>query len=895
LIQILLWWLAAQTLGWVALPAAFSLFRWLPDRGYSFSKILGLLLAAYFLWLGASLGVLRNDAGGALAVVLLLAALSAAFLLRRVRPRGESILAFLRERIRLILAAEGLFTISFVFWALVRAYASFRIQPMGGEKFMEIAFLNGVLNSPTFPPLDSWLSGFAISYYYFGYVMMAFLTRLTGALPEVAFDLYDALTFGLTLLGTFGVVYNLVASGAKGTTERAEDQRKDELFSSREKHSELGTKTPDPSTPHRIQAIRYGLLGAVLLGVMGNLEGLLESLLTKGWLPKSFAAWIDIPDLINVPVTDSFIPNGSGWFWWWRASRILQDVDLAGQKLGISPITEFPFFSFLLGDNHPHKMALPFVLLSIGLGLDIFRLQLANRGPDASRLRWWNPAAIASEGDGSLFVLTALGLGSLGFLNTWDMPIYIGLAVLAYAAGRWIGRGHLDSETVLRSLVFGLWLGVTSLLLYLFFYLSFSSQAGGILPYIYPPTRLPQYLVMFGPLIWISAWFLVTYWAASSQKEAGSFQWLPVLKAWGWVVLACVALLGLGILMALVTSGGFSALRASLSNPAFQATLGGLNLQSAAKAALLSRLQNPWLFLLLSLGLALVVANFLRAVHPGSSHTNPGTKPETQVIPASDSTTVFVLLLLFIGIALTFSVEFFYLRDQFGLRMNTVFKFYYQGWVLLAAASAYGAWWLLNPGRRVLGTAGRITFRVLTGLIIAAGLVYSILGVWNRAGGFAGQPNLNAASEIARDHPDDWSAIEWLRTNACLPGAAPVILEAPTDNYKYEGRMSAFTGCPTILGWANHEAQWRGTYNEQARREPDIQAIYTSPDARQTLDLLHKWNVGYVILGNSELAYIDQKCAQPGSPCSLGRALRKFETSLQPVFQQGSTIIYAVP
>ena len=58
-------------------------------------------------------------------------------------------------------------------------------QP-GGEKFMEIAFLNAILNSQHFPPLDPWLSGFAISYYYFGYVMMAVLTRLSGAVSGVA-------------------------------------------------------------------------------------------------------------------------------------------------------------------------------------------------------------------------------------------------------------------------------------------------------------------------------------------------------------------------------------------------------------------------------------------------------------------------------------------------------------------------------------------------------------------------------------------------------------------------------------------------------------------------------------------------------------------------------------
>src|SRR4030065_2669235 len=76
---------------------------------------------------------------------------------------------------------------------------------------MEIAFQNALLHSESFPPLDPWLSGFAVSYYYFGYGMMALLTRLSGAVAGVGFDLYDALLFTLTLVGSFGVVYNLVA------------------------------------------------------------------------------------------------------------------------------------------------------------------------------------------------------------------------------------------------------------------------------------------------------------------------------------------------------------------------------------------------------------------------------------------------------------------------------------------------------------------------------------------------------------------------------------------------------------------------------------------------------------------------------------------------------------
>ena len=62
---------------------------------------------------------------------------------------------------------------------------------------MELMFINSILRSPTFPPHDSWLSGYAISYYYFGYVMTAMLAMLTGLTGSVAHNLMTALIFAL--------------------------------------------------------------------------------------------------------------------------------------------------------------------------------------------------------------------------------------------------------------------------------------------------------------------------------------------------------------------------------------------------------------------------------------------------------------------------------------------------------------------------------------------------------------------------------------------------------------------------------------------------------------------------------------------------------------------------
>ena len=93
---------------------------------------------------------------------------------------------------------EILFFLAFAFLAFVRAGNP---EIVGTEKPMELAFINAILRSPTFPPHDPWLSGYAISYYYFGYVMTAMLAKATGTLGSVAFNLMLALVFALSAVG----------------------------------------------------------------------------------------------------------------------------------------------------------------------------------------------------------------------------------------------------------------------------------------------------------------------------------------------------------------------------------------------------------------------------------------------------------------------------------------------------------------------------------------------------------------------------------------------------------------------------------------------------------------------------------------------------------------------
>ncbi len=871
---VLRWWLILEIIGWLALPLSRRVFRWLPDQGYTLSKSFGLLLAGYFLWLGASTNLLYNDVGGILAAFGLVAAISAVILWKFDPGKNDpelSFAAYLKDHRRLIITAEALFFIALVVWAGLRAYAPGKIMNAGGEKFMEIAFMNGILNSQTFPPLDPWLSGFSISYYYFGYVLMAMLTRLSAVPAGVGFDLSDAMLFSLTALGAFGVAYNLITLAMRRL----------------QGGSGQGAVVPG-------RALLFGLLGMLFTTLLSNLEGVFEVLQSRGLLSSEMLAWLDIPDLAKATVTHTWLPDENLGWWWWRGSRVLQDYNLLGQRQFVSPITEFPFFSFLLGDNHPHVLGLPFVLLAVAFALNLLENRLRTRANQSetgsASPAWWNPAAFCLDNDWLLFFSGALLLGGLAFNNTWDFPIYLGLTILVYTAGQLAGKAEVQLNDLIKPVVLAVGWLFTSILMYIFFYASFSSQAGGILPYIFPPTRLVQYLVMFGPFIFILSAFLLLYVLIHRVR------WRAIAAWWLRIAGVGVALI-LVAALALVLSGIFGGSSPLLKS--VQDMLGGAPWGSVAATMILDRITQPWMFLLLA-GLIALSLGALFSQLPKILPAEPeagssvSTRSGLPVLPQD----IFVFVLVVTALALTWFTEFFYLRDSFGLRMNTIFKFYYQAWILFATATVYGVWWIseqrfFSTSLHSLTRIFRNIARVGALVMVMLGLVYTVLAANSRVAGFRYTPDINGESALAHSNQDDWAAIQWLKDNAAGQNPIPVILEAPGKSYNYEGRISAFSGLPTVLGWAYHEGQWRGTYTEQDKREPDIQTIYTTSNASRALELLHKWNVTYVVLGQTERDYIAKAC-QTGS-CALNSALRKFNAVLKPVFNQGSITIYSVP
>jgi uncharacterized membrane protein len=276
--------------------------------------------------------------------------------------------------------------------------------------------------------------------------------------------------------------------------------------------------------------------------------------------------------------------------------------------------------------------------------------------------------------------------------------------------------------------------------------------------------------------------------------------------------------------------------RGALSSDASRAELGRAVLVVGLLMVGLSLAGEPMFALLAAILSILLATGWPRIVTPCARRHAP---------PAA----LFCWLVATWAVCILIGTELIYIRDTFGSRMNTVFKFQYHAWLLFQVASSTALGLIWRAQRRP--NAWRGLALAVSLVVMVPGLAYPLGATWTKSNGFRGDPTLMGDRFLERGAPGDYRAIEWLRQNAV---GRPVVVEAVGGDYSEHARVSTFSGLPTLIGWVGHELQWRGEQAEFGRRQQAVDAIYRAQTLAEITRVAELYRVRYVFFGTLERA-----------------------------------------
>ncbi|MCB0201435.1 MAG: hypothetical protein KDI03_15325, partial [Anaerolineae bacterium] len=740
---------------------------------------------------------------------------------------------------------------------------------------------------------DPYFAGGTINYYYFGHYLVGLLLKLTGIWSSVAFNLAVPTVFALTVGNVFSLGYNL-ASGLRGReslesgeletaalaapAEVPEVGAPDEAVGAEDvvvaaeplAGQEVGVVETSPSEdklavapellppleevqdgstanteaepvtvapevdrvarrPFWEPAIATGLLAAFFVALLGNVDGggqvirkLAEQASTnfESMLPGVQTGVRALSGLANV-IGPAPMPSYN----YWDPSRVIPFT-----------INEFPYWSFLFADLHPHMIGIPFTVLFLALA---FSLLMHPASGDVRGVRRWLRVA---TGDG-LYVLLAVALGALAVINTWDLPTYFGLAVLVWLVREW-RSGRLSTgrtRALLGTGIFAVALVVGALLLYWPFFSHYQALASSGIGVSDVKTELGKWLNIWGFLGFLAASFLLVELRGRYTQPAGGDVPVRDPALLRWLRLGMDRFGELGQIITLT--------------PALSRRAGAAIGVSVLLAAVL------WLagwHVPAALLLPLVAAFALLWRRSGTNHR------------------AFLVILIFTALLVLIGVEFVYLKDHLQggewRRMNTLFKFYIQVWVMLALATAVALpeVWRFIHGRWRMGW--RVLWTVVFAYLLVLSLAFLVFGTparlndrfppengrppvgtldgmaYMQAGRYTWNPDPAQSANSWIDLRYDYDAIRWLLDNV---SGTPLIAEAPIGYYREGGlRVASFTGFPTFIGFHQEGEQRYGS--QTGPRRSLAEEFWRTPDPARARQIIDELGVDYIYVGQLE-------------------------------------------
>ncbi len=849
-VGVIAWWVALGLFGLSVFPLFFKLLPGLSDRGYAFAKFGGMFLTGWITWFLSSLRIpVWSQVGIAGAMI----ALFVFGVLLAWRSRAEFV-EFIRK------AWKRLLVIELITWVLFIAFIGVRltnpdlwVSGFGGEKPMDFAYFNGVLRSTIFPAIDPWYAGGFINYYYFGFVIVGTPVLLLGITPSFAYNLILPTLFATAGIGAFSVAYSAAHRLRDYWRDRDAQKRVRKLanpFVAGVLAILLSVVVGNLDTP------RIALTGLAQMGGYVRPTGMQNFLIeeytdTNGMTPPPEVYQDIVERVANNNLADrlryeldnstrliSSITSGLQQFfdrvplrvnadrWFWGPSRVYAETP--GVEGGA--ITEMPAFTFIYADMHAHMISMPMQFALFAFILN--EILVAGKDPRNRTNRILQ------------HVLIGVFVGMLRATNTWDWITYMIFAGAGLSFAWWLSWRTITRESLTAFVVRVGGFAVASFVAVMPFTSWYASTYNSVLLWHDGKSPLWAFLDIHGLFIFLIVSFLIwdtVRWLRREKVSSLRGKWLPMF--------ALVGIITLGVLASVI-----------LAMIEYQVTLIVLPL------------------------LIWVTVLFFR-------------RNQSRVIQ-------FLLALMGLALGLTLGVEYIVLGGDIG-RQNTVFKFYIQAWLMFSVVGAVAAsccfealsrWW---SGFKYVWYA---VFMILFG--IAA--LFPVMAIQGKAvfrqshevlltldGMDYMQYSVQYEGENAGFSPftlaEDYAMIRWLQDNV---QGTPVILEGlGTDTqYRWNGRISIYTGLPTVVGWNFHQRQQRtleAMGREVEMRNANVNAFYQTSNIGFAWRLLQLHDVQYLIVGRMEQAYY------------LASGLEKFaemETMglIEPVFTIGESVIYRV-
>jgi YYY domain-containing protein len=369
-IAVFQWWGVLFLLGIGFLPLTIVLFDKFFDKGYIFSKILGLTVTTYAIFVLGTIHLVPFSLVGGYIILVILAGLI--FILSKDKWRIRYVL---QKFWPVFLFEELLFLAALYTWAYIH---SFSPDIHGLEKYMDSGFINSALRGTYFPPEDMWFPPLSINYYYFGHIMTAVLTKLSTVPSNISFNIMLSTIFAFCLTQTFSI-------GAALYTFLKREERLT-----------------------KVKQFAAGILTSALVTLAGNLH-----VLYAFFTPYKNDNPVPIWDLRFAPAA---FPNS---YWYPNATRYIHNT-----------IHEFPIYSWVVADLHGHVLDIPLVLFIIALLASLFMNHDPDEKPDEAAAQK-KPSAIMRSFIIHPFFLVVIGLflSMMYMTNAWDGAIYLMLVI----------------------------------------------------------------------------------------------------------------------------------------------------------------------------------------------------------------------------------------------------------------------------------------------------------------------------------------------------------------------------------------------------------------------------------------------------------------------------------